>query len=260
MTNESGVLFETIKDLEKRLNAVQAAFGFIQNPETVVLQTLALTLERTEADAGIVVRANELAGVFERVVTYGKVWGALETWFQGKTEKIFSVPLTDGWVGRAFQTLEPVIVCDPLNDPLFQTDFLHDLGQVLSGVLVVPLQTNGQRRGAMVLYKTKKESIFSPQNVETAVLLGSFLSVFMGKKNLPVSTPVVLPPATDGGTPLAHELKRTTREAQTQLEETRLLLDTALSVQKQNKECIASLTQEVEKWKALAHGPKNQSH
>lgn len=263
MAGAREILFESVKALERQTAGLHILSPYACSTapkEHILYEILGKVLELVGADAGSIILADETGGVFDFVTLRWTNLPALQITAKEKALRLFRVPLTEGIVGQVFQSREPVILPDVSKSQTFRKDMADAVNYVVQNLLAVPIQTETHRVGVLELFNKTPRGTFSAQDMELAVGLAHQIALVLDVLRLRESAspnahpvPPVPPPPPAGVSPEElMEARRLARDAQAQLRETQINLETAMQAKEQSARCVQSLTEELEQVKSLA--------
>jgi HD-GYP domain-containing protein (c-di-GMP phosphodiesterase class II) len=256
------ILFDSVKALERQIAGFHILSSFASSPapkEQVLYEVLGKVLELVGADAGAIALADETGGVFDFVTLRWTHLPALQLTAKEKALRLFRVRLTEGIVGQVYQSREPVIIPDVSKSQTFRKDMADAVNYQVRTLLAVPIQTENVRLGVLELFNKVPRGTFSAQDMELAVGLAHQIARDMDILRTRVSAPSAAlpaaptpPPPTGPSHEELLEARRTARDAQSQLKETYVLLETAMQARDQSALRVQALTEELERARALA--------
>ena len=253
------IFFDTVKALERQAAGVQVLSRYARSAakrDQLLTELLIKVMEIVGADAGAISLANENAGVFDFAAVQWAGMDAVEAAAKERALKLFKLKLTDGVLGQVYQSREPVIIPDVSKNTTFRREMSEAVHYDILNLLAVPIQTDESRVGVLELFNKVPKGTFSANDMELAVALGYQIALVLDVHRLRAVAPepaVKPPPAVPAASPAElQDARRAARDAQTQLQETKQLLDSALQVQEQNTRQIKSLTEDLERVKTVA--------
>jgi HD-GYP domain-containing protein (c-di-GMP phosphodiesterase class II) len=263
MAGAREILFDSVKALERQTAGLHILSPYACSTapkEHILYEILGKVLELVGADAGSIILADETGGVFDFVTLRWTNLPALQITAKEKALRLFRVPLTEGIVGQVYQTREPVILPDVSKSQTFRKDMADAVNYHVHNLLAVPIQTESHRVGVLELFNKTPRGTFSAQDMELAVGLAHQIALVldvlrvreMGSPSGPPAPPAPpMPPAGVSPEELV-EARRLARDAQAQLRETQILLETAMQAKDQSARRVQTLTEELEQVKSLA--------
>lgn len=258
------IFFDTVKALERQAAGVQVLSRYARSGakrDQLLTELLIKVMEIVGADAGAISIANESAGVFDFAAVQWAGMDAVEAAAKERALKLFKLKLTEGVLGQVYQSREPVIVPDVSKNTAFRREMSEAVQYDILNLLAVPIQTDETRVGVLELFNKVPKGTFSANDMELAVALGYQIALVLDVHRLRLASsdlapkpPPPPPPPPAPAVPPAElqEARRAARDAQTQLQESKQLLDSALQVQDQYKQQIKSLTEELARVKSVA--------
>ena len=267
MAGAREILFDSVKALERHTAGLHILSPYASSTapkEHILYEILGKVMELVGADAGSIILADEAAGIFNFVTLRWTNLPALQITAKEKAIRLFRVPLTEGIVGQVYQSREPVILPDVSKSQTFRKDMADAVNYTVHHLLAVPIQTETRRVGVLELFNKVPRGTFSAQDMELAVGLAHHIALILEVLHVretsvsaaPAVPPTAPPPASPPPVSVSNEelmeARRVARDAQAQLKESQVLLETAMQAREQSAQRVQSLTEELEKVKSQA--------